>query len=53
MKQVKLQEKYGLFINGKWKDASDGATFTTKCPANGEPLAVCAQATKVRRRRGC
>ena len=46
MKQVKLQEKYGLFINGKWKDASDGATFTPKCPANGEPLAVCAQATK-------
>ena len=46
MSQVKLQEKYGLFINGKWKDASDGATFTPKCPANGEPLAVCAQATK-------
>ena len=46
MKQVKLQEKYGLFINGKWKDASDSATFTTKCPANGEPLAVCEQATK-------
>lgn len=44
--EIKLQEKYGLFINGKWKDASDGATFQTRCPATGEVLATCAQATK-------
>jgi len=46
MKNVALQEKYGLFINGTWKDASDGATFQTKCPANGEVLATCAQASR-------
>lgn len=46
MSKVSLQEKYGLFINGQWKDASDGATFATKCPANNEHLAYCAQATE-------
>jgi len=46
MSDVKLQEKYGLYIGGQWRDASDGATFTAKCPATGEELAVCAQATK-------
>lgn len=46
MPDVHLQERYGLFIGGEWRDAADGATFTTKCPANGEPLAACAQATR-------
>jgi len=46
MKDLGLQEKYGLYIGGQWKDASDNATFTTRCPADGEDLAVCAQATK-------
>lgn len=41
-----LQEKYDLYINGKWVPASDGATFTSTNPANGEHLAVCAEATK-------
>ena len=45
MQKPQLQEQYGLYINGKWKPAADNATFTTKCPANGEQLAVCAQAT--------
>lgn len=40
------QESYGLYINGKWVPAGDGATFETRCPANGEHLATCAQATK-------
>lgn len=40
------QENYGLYINGKWVPAGDGATFETRCPANGEHLATCAQATK-------
>ena len=46
MSHVELQEKYQLFINGEWRDASDGATFTTSCPADGEILATCAQASK-------
>lgn len=46
MSHVELQENYQLFINGQWKDASDGAVFTSTCPANGKVLASCAQATK-------
>lgn len=46
MEKPKLQEKYGMFIGGKWRDASDGATFVSKCPATGEILSECAQATK-------
>ncbi|MDD5952583.1 MAG: aldehyde dehydrogenase [Oscillospiraceae bacterium] len=46
MKQANLQSKYQLFIDGQWRDASDGATFQTTCPANGTVLASCAQATK-------
>ena len=46
MNQPKLQERYQLFIGGQWKDASDGGYFATKCPANGEKLAECAQATR-------
>ena len=42
-----LQEKYGLFINGQWQPASDGKTFKSYNPANGELLAECAQATDV------
>lgn len=40
-----LQEKYGLFINGQWQPASDGKTFKSYNPANGELLVECAQAT--------
>ena len=46
MSHVEVQENYQLFINGQWKDASDGAVFTSTCPANGKVLASCAQATK-------
>ena len=41
-----LQKEYGLYINGKWQPASDGATFKTYSPATGEELAVCAEATR-------
>lgn len=41
-----LQEKYDLYINGRWVPASDGATFASINPANGEHLAVCAEATQ-------
>lgn len=46
MEKAKLQDKYQLYIGGVWRDASDGATFETKNPANGEHLAYCAEATK-------
>ncbi|MEA4853761.1 MAG: aldehyde dehydrogenase family protein [Christensenella sp.] len=46
MKKPELLERYELFIDGKWRVASDGEFFVTKCPANGEKLAECAQATK-------
>lgn len=39
-------KEYKLYINGKWQDASDKETFTTTCPANGEELSTCAEATK-------
>jgi aldehyde dehydrogenase (NAD+) len=39
-------DRYQLYINGKWVDASDGATFQTRCPANGEVLSTCAAATQ-------
>ena len=41
-----IAEKYGLFIDGEWRAASDGGTFDTFCPANGQKLAVCAEATQ-------
>lgn len=43
---VKLDERYDLYIGGKWVPASDGRTFATINPANGEKLAECAEATK-------
>ncbi len=41
-----LKENYGLFIGGEWRPASDGVTYQSTNPANGEVLAQCAQATK-------
>lgn len=43
---VNLQNEYSLFIGGKWRPASDNKTFSSYCPANGEKLADCAEATK-------
>ena len=40
------QDHFDLYIKGKWVPAKDGATFQTRCPANGELLADCAQATR-------
>lgn len=47
MMQENLLKEYGLYINGEWRPASDGATFSSTDPATGEHLAVCAEATKV------
>jgi aldehyde dehydrogenase (NAD+) len=33
-----------LFIGGEWVDAGDGATFTTRNPATGEPITDVAEA---------
>lgn len=41
-----LQEKYDLYIDGKWVPASDGGVFKSASPATGEYLASCAEATK-------
>lgn len=41
-----VRDSYGLYINGKWVPASDGATFQATNPANGDILSTCAQATK-------
>jgi acyl-CoA reductase-like NAD-dependent aldehyde dehydrogenase len=40
------RDNYNLFINGEWVDASDKGTFKATCPANGEVLSTCAEATK-------
>ena len=42
---IKLQNKYQLYINGQWKDASDHATIKTYNPSNGEFLAEIADAS--------
>lgn len=39
------QDRYQLYINGEWVDASDGATLDVYCPANGEKLSVIADGT--------
>lgn len=44
--KANISKEYKLFINGKWVSASDGGLFETRCPATGELLAKCAQATK-------
>jgi acyl-CoA reductase-like NAD-dependent aldehyde dehydrogenase len=46
VKKPDLLERYQLFIGGEWKDASDGETFNSTCPANGEALAACSEANK-------
>lgn len=46
MAKAELQEQYGLFIDGAWVPASDGAVFEAHNPATGEFLAKCAEATK-------
>ena len=40
---VRLEDRYGLFIGGKWLEPSQ--TYTTISPATEEPLAEVAQAT--------
>lgn len=46
MKKVKIQAQYGLYIDGQWRKASDGAVYNTESPADGSNLTVCAQASR-------
>ncbi|WP_035238778.1 aldehyde dehydrogenase family protein [Desulfobacter vibrioformis] len=39
-----VDQRYNLYIDGKWVDAKEGKTFTVTCPANGEFLSTCANA---------
>ena len=39
-------EKYGLFINGEFRDSKDGKFFDTYSPATKEKIASVAEATK-------
>ena len=41
-----VDEKYQLFIDGKWVDGKEGKTFKSYNPANGELLATCVDAGK-------
>lgn len=45
MDRPTLQETYGLYINGEFRPASDGATFETTCPADSTHLAYIAAGT--------
>ncbi|WP_419785706.1 aldehyde dehydrogenase family protein [Pseudodesulfovibrio sp.] len=40
-----VDKHYKLFINGEWADASNGQTFASTNPSNGEDLAICSNAT--------
>lgn len=42
---IKLQERYQLFIDGQWRDASDRATIKAYNPATGELLSEIADAS--------
>lgn len=39
-------DRYGLYINGKWVDSETWETFQAVSPANGEALAICAEASR-------
>jgi len=42
---VRLKERYGLFIDGREREASDGGTFVSIDPSTEEPLAAISKAT--------
>lgn len=44
--QKPMDESYKILIDGKWVDGSDGKTFKTYSPANGELLSTCVDAGK-------
>lgn len=44
--EINLRKKYQLFIDGEWRDSSDGATLKTYNPANGQLLSEIADAAE-------
>jgi len=44
--QKYLDEKYSLFIDGKWVEARGGDTFKVTNPSNEEQLCVCSEASR-------
>ena len=44
--EINFKKKYQLFIDGEWRDSSDGATLKTYNPANGQLLSEIADATE-------
>jgi aldehyde dehydrogenase (NAD+) len=44
--QKPMDESYNLYIDGTWTAGKGGKTFTTSCPANGETLSTCIDASK-------
>lgn len=44
--QKPMDERYKLYIDGKWTDGKGNKTFTSCSPANGETLATCIDACK-------
>ncbi len=44
--QKPMDDRYKLYINGKWTEGKGKKTTTSFCPANGEPLATCVDACK-------
>ena len=45
--QKPMDESYGLYIDGDWVAPTEGETFSVFCPANGERLSTCAEASAV------
>ncbi|QLA18370.1 aldehyde dehydrogenase family protein [Desulfolutivibrio sulfoxidireducens] len=41
----RIDDRYTLFIGGKWLESEGKGLFTTFNPANGEPLATCVDAS--------
>ncbi|MGG7143350.1 aldehyde dehydrogenase family protein [Clostridium nigeriense] len=44
---INIQKKYKLFINGEWRESSDGSTIKTYNPATGELLSEIADASEI------
>ena len=44
--RLELLDKYQLYIDGKWKDSSNGHTLPSICPANGRKLTEIADAAR-------
>lgn len=45
-KELKLKKTYGMYINGKWVEASEDGTLDAICPATGDKLATFQDASR-------